>query len=134
MERERTLSCGRERFEQRKAMLPLQAPSKKRREAEERIQHAVSDTLHWLGALRQSAPLLSRPHVAKLCEASVELYALQQPLLNVHVTEVLHAIAASTASHIAPRTLAAVLVRLDTAMRCLGAALHAAASRPGWAD
>jgi len=95
---------------QQAAVEAAQAPNKRRKEAEAAIQQAVSEALHWLGALRSVAPLMSRQHVTQLCEESVGLYALGQPLLSVHVSEVLAAIAASTASRVSPKTLASVLV------------------------
>ncbi|CAG9462050.1 unnamed protein product [Pedinophyceae sp. YPF-701] len=107
------------------AVRAAEAPSKRRAEVEEALTQTVADALHFLGALEQAAPLLDAASLEPLCTATIKLYALRQPLLNQHATQVLHAVAAAPTCPLKPRTLASLL---DAVLRVRWDATDAAAA------
>jgi hypothetical protein len=85
------------------------ATNKQRSAAEAAIVAAVSDLLHVLGALKAWAPLMSGASLPGLIDGLLKLYALHQPLVSRHTSEVLAALAGSSSSHLSPGQLAQLL-------------------------
>jgi len=75
------------------ARAAAQAPGRRRAEAEEGIARAVADALHLMGALRGLLPLASPAAARGAVQLLLRLYALRQPLLSRHATDVLTALA-----------------------------------------
>ncbi|KAJ9506030.1 hypothetical protein QJQ45_002495 [Haematococcus lacustris] len=86
------------------------ASNKARNSAEEAIAAAVASALHMIGALKELLPLMAGPAVKAVVDQLFPLYPLRQPLLSRHTTQALTSLCTSPSSHLAPSTLADILM------------------------
>ena len=82
---------------------------KARAEVQEKLQRALTETLHLLGALKQWLALLANSQVVPIAQLTLDLMKLEQPLLARHASDVLFNLFIRRSEGLEPRSVGLLL-------------------------